>query len=134
MVILIILAIICVIIITEKSFIGGLRNSGHRFVEEAREDYSAYREHSSKTRKDTGMSDEEYRAIREDERRQARIRKLEKKEQAIAVKKAKEEAIAKARMNNVVRGVTSDLIIQSTQEDNNNKDLDIREIKKEEML
>lgn len=79
MVILIILAIICVILITEKSFIGGLRNGGHRLVKEAREDYSAYREHSSMSRKDSGMSDEEYRAMRENEKHQARIRRLEKK-------------------------------------------------------
>lgn len=76
---MIILAIICVILITEKSFIGGLRNGGHRLVKEAREDYSAYREHSSMSRKDSGMSDEEYRAMRENEKHQARIRRLEKK-------------------------------------------------------
>lgn len=128
MVILIILAIICVILITEKSFIGGLRNSGHRLVKEAREDYSAYKEHSSMSRKDSGMSDEEYRAMREDERRQARIRRLEKKEQAIAAKKAKEEAMAGARMNNVVRGVTRDLTIQDTQPEAVNQDIDIHEI------
>ena len=128
MVILIILAIICVILITEKSFIGGLRNGGHRLVKEAREDYSAYREHSSMSRKDSGMSDEEYRAMRENEKHQARIRRLEKKEQIIAAKKAKEEAMANARMNNVVRGVTKDLTIQDTQPETANQDIDIHEI------
>ncbi len=128
MVILIILAIICIILITEKSFIGGLRNSGHRIVKEARQDYSAYIEHSSISRKESGMSDEEYRAMREEERHQARIRRLEKKEQAIAAKKAKEEAMAGARMNNIVRGVTKDLTIQDTQPDENIRDIDIHEI------
>ena len=47
------------------------------------------------SRKDSGMSDEEYRAMRENEKHQARIRRLEKKEQIIAAKKAKEEAMAK---------------------------------------
>ena len=103
MVILIILAIICVILITEKSFIGGIRNGGQRFVKEAREDYSAYKQHSSMVRRDEELSDEEYRAIREEERRQARIRKLEKKEQAIAAKKAREEAMSNARMNNIIK-------------------------------
>lgn len=36
LVILIILAIICIIVITEKSFIKGIRNSGERIVSEAR--------------------------------------------------------------------------------------------------
>ena len=128
MVILIILAIICIILITEKSFIGGLRNSGHRIVKEAREDYSAYREHSSMSLKENGISDEEYRAMREEERHQARIRRLEKKEQAIAAKKAKEEAMAGARMNNIVRGVTKDLTIQDRQQDEDIQDIDIHEI------
>lgn len=128
MVILIILAIICVILITEKSFIGGIRNGGQRFVKEAREDYSAYKQHSSMVRRDEELSDEEYRAIREEERRQARIRKLEKKEQAIAAKKAREEAMSNARMNNVVRGVTNDLVIKNMQSESDNADIDIREI------
>ena len=128
MVILIILAIICVILITEKSFIGGIRNGGQRFVKEAREDYSAYKQHSSMVRRDEELSDEEYRAIREEERRQARIRKLEKKEQAIAAKKAREEAMSNARMNNVVRGVTNDLVIKDMQSESDNADIDIREI------
>ena len=42
LVILIILAIICIIVITEKSFIKGIRNSGERIVSEARKDYSEY--------------------------------------------------------------------------------------------
>ena len=128
MVILIILAIICVILITERSFIGGIRNGGQRFVKEAREDYSAYKQHSSMVRRDEELSDEEYRAIREEERRQARIRKLEKKEQAIAAKKAREEAMSNARMNNVVRGVTNDLVIKDMQSESDNADIDIREI------
>ena len=50
LVILIILAIICIIVITEKSFIKGIRNSGERIVSEARKDYSEYKEHSNRVR------------------------------------------------------------------------------------
>ncbi len=50
LVILIILAIICIIIITEKSFIKGIRNGGERIVSEARKDYSEYKEHSNRVR------------------------------------------------------------------------------------
>lgn len=50
LVILIILAIICIIVITEKSFIKGIRNGGERIVSEARKDYSEYKEHSNRVR------------------------------------------------------------------------------------
>lgn len=50
LVILIILAIICIIVITEKSFIKGIRNGGERIVSEARKDYSEYKEHSNRER------------------------------------------------------------------------------------
>ena len=50
LVILMILAIICIIVITEKSFIKGIRNGGERIVSEARKDYSEYKEHSNRVR------------------------------------------------------------------------------------
>ena len=50
LVILIILAIICIIVITEKSFIKGIRNGGEGIVSEARKDYSEYKEHSNRVR------------------------------------------------------------------------------------
>lgn len=50
LVILIIIAIICIIVITEKSFIKGIRNGGERIVSEARKDYSEYKEHSNRVR------------------------------------------------------------------------------------
>ena len=112
-VILMILAIICIVIITEKSFVSGLKNvkkSSQRMMQEAKEDYSAYRQHSA-SRHENDMSDEEYHRLREEERARARLRKIEKKEKQLAEKKAREEYLANARMNNVVRGVTSDTLI-----------------------
>ncbi len=112
-VILMILAIICIVIITEKSFVSGLknvRNNSQRMMQEAKEDYSAYRQHSA-SRHENDMSDEEYHKLREEERAKARLRKIEKKEKQLAEKKAREEYLANARMNNVVRGVTSDTLI-----------------------
>lgn len=112
-VILMILAIICIVIITEKSFVSGLknvRNNSQRMMQEAKEDYSAYRQHSA-SRHENDMSDEEYHRLREEERTKARLRKIEKKEKQLAEKKAREEYLANARMNNVVRGVTSDTLI-----------------------
>lgn len=112
-VILMILAIICIVIITEKSFVSGLknvRNNSQRMMQEAKEDYSAYRQHSA-SRHENDMSDEEYHRLREEERTKARLRKIERKEKQLAEKKAREEYLANARMNNVVRGVTSDTLI-----------------------
>ena len=108
-----ILAIICIVIITEKSFVSGLKNvkkSSQRMMQEAKEDYSAYRQHSASLH-ENDMSDEEYHRLREEERARARLRKIEKKEKQLAEKKAREEYLANARMNNVVRGVTSDTLI-----------------------
>lgn len=126
-VILMILAIICIVIITECSFISGLKkvgNGGQRLMKEAKEDYSAYKEHSAGRQND--MSDDEYRKLREEERARARLKKIEKKEKQLAEKKAREEYLANARMNNVVRGVTSDTLIKDTQEQA--PDIDIHEI------
>lgn len=127
-IILIILMIICIIIITERSFISGIRDGGSKFIKEAKEDYSAYKEHSSVRMRETEESEEEFRLRREEEKSQARIKKLEKKEKAIAMKKAKEEAASKARMNNIVRGVTKDLTIEKNTEDETG-DINIHEIK-----
>lgn len=84
-VILMILAIICLVIITERSFISGLKkvgNGSQRIMQEAREDYSAYKEHSAGRQND--MSDDEYRRLREEERAKARLKKIEKKEKQLA--------------------------------------------------
>lgn len=126
-VILMILAIICLVIITERSFISGLKkvgNGSQRLMKEAKEDYSAYKEHSAGRQND--MSDDEYRKLREEERARARLKKIEKKEKQLAEKKAREEYLANARMNNVVRGVTSDTLIKDAQEQA--PDIDIHEI------
>ena len=63
-----ILAIICLVIITERSFISGLKkvgNGSQRIMQEAREDYSAYKEHSAGRQND--MSDDEFSWLRDDE-------------------------------------------------------------------
>lgn len=75
MVVLVILLVICIIVITEKSFINGIRNvktSSKRIVETARQDYDEYKEHSAEK-----MEINEQRAKekqqRQDERRRARM-------------------------------------------------------------
>ena len=56
-------------------------------MQEAREDYSAYKEHSAGRQND--MSDDEYRRLREEERAKARLKKIEKKEKRLCGKESK---------------------------------------------
>lgn len=88
LVIIIVLMIICIVIITEKSFINGLnhvKDGGKRMVSEAKEDYSAYREHSAM-----------------------------KREQAAEDKKNVREAKVNSRTDKKVRGVTLDTLIPNS--------------------
>ena len=84
-VILIILMIICIILITEKSFIKGVTNGGSKVYKSAREDYANYKEHSV-------------------ERRQEREKELEKEQEAAELERIQ-------RMDNKVKGVALDTMI-----------------------
>lgn len=136
LVVLFILVIICVIIITERSFIKGLvnvRDSGTRMVHAAKQDYDIYREHSKeKYAKDLeesskeGESQEEYLARRRAEKEARYQEKEARKEELLARKRAEEERRARARTNRKVLGVTSDTqLLRETIEPG---DIDIREI------
>ena len=62
MVVLIILAIICIIVITEKSFINGIlkvKKNGSRMMMAAKQDYDIYREHSNERLAVRDMYDDE---------------------------------------------------------------------------
>ena len=62
MVVLIILAIICIIVITEKSFINGIlkvKKNGSRMMMAAKQDYDIYREHSNERLAGRDMYDDE---------------------------------------------------------------------------
>lgn len=101
LVIFVVLGVICIIIITEKSFINGIyhvKDSGSRFVKNAREDYSAYKEHSS-----------------------------ERMEQQLKKNKEREERALSTRMNKKVRGVTQDTTLYKDS-DIKVDDIDIHEI------
>lgn len=101
LVVLTVLAVICIIVITEKSFINGIyymKDSGSKIVKNAKEDYSAYKEHSN-----------------------------ERMEQQLQARKEREQRAANARMNKKVRGVTSDTtLVKDVQEQPD--DIDIHEI------
>lgn len=114
-VVLLILAIICIIIITERSFISGImdmKSGGQRMIKAARQDYDMYMEHASdraalrqaiQDEYDT-ESDEEYLARRKREKELKNQERL-KREQEILEKK---EQRVKERISRKARGVTLD--------------------------
>ena len=141
-VIILILSIICIIIITEKSFIKGLMNvseSGSRMMHAAKQDYDIYKEHSREHYADDLENDtyheteEEYLMRRRQEKearyqeKQARMQEQQtRKEEALARKQAEAERKARARTNRKVLGVTSDT--ELPREEIIQGDIDIREI------
>lgn len=82
LVVIIVVSIICIIIITESSFINGMntvRRKGTRMVHAARQDYDIYRQHSAgRVRKEKQeLSEEEYLAMRR-EKTEERLRKRDR--------------------------------------------------------
>jgi len=98
-VILIIFIIICIILITEKSFIKGVTNGGSKVYKSAKEDYASYREHSV-------------------ERRQEREKELEKEQEEAELERIQ-------RMDNKIKGVALDTIIPK---ESTTKNTDLHEI------
>jgi len=98
-VILIICIIICIILITEKSFIKGVTNGGSKVYKSAKEDYANYKEHSV-------------------ERRQEREKELEKEQEEAELDRIQ-------RMDNKVKGVALDTIIPK---ESTSKNTDLHEI------
>ncbi|MDO5402190.1 MAG: DNA translocase FtsK [Eubacteriales bacterium] len=130
LVVLSVLGVICIIVITEKSFINGIyhvKDSGSRFVKNAREDYTAYREHSNERMGERAESEEEFLKRREKERAARIEEKYRRKEQQLREKKEREERILNARMNRKVRGVTQDTTLCKEPEVQA-QDIDIHEI------
>lgn len=122
MVIILLLAVICIIVITEKSFISGVmkvKKSGSRMVHAAKQDYDIYREYSAdrmKTETKEDLSEEEYL----ERRRQEKLRKLQEKQE-------KQERRAVARMDKKALGVTSATKLPRREEEEENP-IDIHEI------
>lgn len=118
-VVLLLLVLICLIVITEKSFISGVRKvqkSGSRMVHAAKQDYDLYREHSAdrqRVRPKEDMSEEEYLA----RRREEKLKRIQEKEEK-----------ALARMNKKARGITSATTLPKEQLKEERPSVDICEI------
>ncbi len=134
MVILIIFAILCIVIITERSFINGIRNikkSGTRMAHVAKQDYDMYRQHSNEHMSawyDENIVDEEseveYLARRRKLKEEKHRERLLREQQDI---KAREER-AKKRMAKKVRGITTDTELPRELENIAPESIDIHEI------
>lgn len=134
MVILIIFAILCIVIITERSFINGIRNikkSGTRMAHVAKQDYDIYREHSNEHMSawyDEDIADEEseteYLARRRKLKEEKHRERLLREQQDI---KAREER-AKRRMAKKARGITVDTQLPRELENIAPESIDIHEI------
>lgn len=102
-VVLILLMLICIIIITERSLINVIKTKGGRAISTAKDDYEYYMEHSrglQKQREEEQEREEEEYRERARQKREMREQKLEEKRQ----KQEREKARPK-RTNNKVSGV-----------------------------
>lgn len=134
MVVLIIFAILCIVIITERSFINGIRNikkSGTRMAHAAKQDYDIYREHSNEHISawydediDDEESEAEYLARRRRQKEEQHRERLLREQQDI---KAREER-AKKRMEKKARGITVDTELPREIENIAPESIDIHEI------
>jgi len=134
MLILIIFAILCIVIITEHSFINGLKGikkSGTRMVHAAKQDYDLYREHSNDHMSawyDSKDNEEDSEAAYLEKRRRQKEEKhrerLRREQEDI---KAREER-AQKRMAKKARGVTTDTQIPRDVENIAPESIDILEM------
>lgn len=97
---LLVLAIICIVVITEKSLVGGVKASGRRVYETARVDAQVRRERSEKRREENQARREEATARK---REQIRLKEEEK---------ARQEAEKILRMDRKVSGVMVDTALK----------------------
>ena len=82
MLLMIVLAVICLVIVTEKSFVSGVRNGGQRVYERTKEDASIRRERAQQRREEQEQlrrSREEERRLREEEKENEKILRMDKK-------------------------------------------------------
>ena len=100
-------AVICLVVITEKSLVSGVRSGSRKVYESARTDAQYRRERIEKRREEAKIRQQE----REEEallKRQERERLREERERLRQEREAKEEAERILRMDRKVSGVTMD--------------------------
>lgn len=85
---ILVLAIICLVVVTEKSFIGGVAKQGRRVYERSMED-AAYRRERARERREAQeerrAKDEERRRMREEEKENERLLRMDKKVSGVMI-------------------------------------------------
>ncbi len=85
---ILVLAIICLVVVTEKSFIGGVAKQGRRVYERSVED-AAYRKERARERREAQeerrAKDEERRRMREEEKENERLLRMDKKVSGVMI-------------------------------------------------
>lgn len=113
----IVLGIICVVLITEKSFLGGVQSGGRKVFETAREDADRRRERSNERR-------EQLLARKEEEKKRQREEYIEQ-EELPPVEKV-------SRMKKKVSGVMKDIVIEPVEEEPEPFEANIRARKRQQ--
>ncbi len=85
---ILVLAIICLVVVTDKSFIGGVAKQGRRVYERSVED-AAYRKERARERREAQeerrVKDEERRRMREEEKENERLLRMDKKVSGVMI-------------------------------------------------
>lgn len=110
--VMIVVSIICVVIITERSFLGGLKNGGRKLYESARED-AQFRKEQAETRRQEALLEEkqleeERRARQEEQLKRAEEERARREEEA-----ARRDAERILRMDRKRTGVMIDTSLKA---------------------
>lgn len=109
--VILVLGIICLVIVTEKSFVDSVLNGGHKVVEMSRDDASRRRERAMARREEMNRRREEMDRRREQSAEQKRLREEEKENEKIL------------RMDKKVSGVMLDTSLKAEHEEPGRDDI-----------
>ncbi len=84
----IIILIICLVFITERSFLGGVKKGSKKVYDSAREDAARYREHAAQRREERGLREEQRQRQREERKQQEQEEQRRREQQKRLDKKA----------------------------------------------
>ena len=103
MLFLLVLAVICGVILTERSLVGSVKSSGKRVYESARSDAQLRRERSEKRREEAQVRRQE--AL---EKKEEALARRQEKEQRLREEEARRDAERILRMDRKASGITAD--------------------------
>ena len=120
MLLMIVLAVICLIIVTDKSFVSGVKNGGQRVYEKTREDAYVRRERAQRRREEQEVqrrNREEERRLREEEKENEKILRMDKKVSGVMLDTALTAKTEKAPVS-TVRDDIHEIVLNDLEEHN----------------